>query len=54
MKQRNLISDDAINWQLWRLKTSNQWTIGKLIDNYYIITNWKFVHILDYFHFFQA
>jgi hypothetical protein len=22
-KQRNLTSDDPVNWQLWRLKTSN-------------------------------
>jgi len=31
MKQRNLTSD-VINWQLWRLKTSNWWTTGKLTD----------------------
>jgi hypothetical protein len=29
MKQRNLISDDAINQQLWPLKNSNWWTTGK-------------------------
>jgi len=29
MKQRNLISDDAVNRQLWPLKNSNRWTTGK-------------------------
>jgi hypothetical protein len=33
MKQRSLISDDAVSWQLWRLKTGNRWTTETLIDN---------------------
>lgn len=31
MTQRNLILDDPVNHQSWRLKTSNQQNIGKLI-----------------------
>jgi hypothetical protein len=31
MKQRNLTFDDAVNRQLWRLKSSNRWTTGILI-----------------------
>lgn len=30
MKQKNLKSDDPVNRQLWRLKTGNWWTTGKL------------------------
>jgi lysozyme family protein len=29
MKQRNLTSDDAVNRQLWRLKTGNRSVAGK-------------------------
>jgi len=29
MKQRNLTTDDAVNRQLWRLKTGNRWVAGK-------------------------
>jgi hypothetical protein len=32
MKERKLISDDAVNRQLWRLKASKWWTTGKLTD----------------------
>lgn len=32
MKQRNLTYDDAVNWQLWQLTTSNQQTTGKQTD----------------------
>jgi hypothetical protein len=31
IKHRNLTSDEAINRQIWRLKTSSRWTTGKLI-----------------------
>jgi hypothetical protein len=31
MNQRNVACDEAVNWQLWRLKTSNQWPTRKLI-----------------------
>ena len=31
MKQRNVISDYAVNWQVWLLNTSNGRTTGKLI-----------------------
>jgi hypothetical protein len=31
MKQRNIVSDDAVNWQLWLLNTNIRRTIGKLI-----------------------
>jgi len=39
MKGRNLTSDDAVNWQLWRLKTRDCWTTGKLIYTVYIRFN---------------
>lgn len=32
MKERRLISDDAVNRQLWRLKVSKWWTTVKLTD----------------------
>jgi len=32
MKQKNLISDDAVNRQLWPQKNSNRWTTGKKND----------------------
>jgi hypothetical protein len=32
VKQRNLTSDDATNWQIEQLKTSNWRTSGKLTD----------------------
>jgi hypothetical protein len=32
MKHGNLISDDAVNRQLWPLKNSNRWTTGKKND----------------------
>ena len=31
-KQSNLTTDDATYQQIWRLKISNQWTTGKLIE----------------------
>jgi hypothetical protein len=40
IKGRNLTSDDAINWQLWQMKTSDCWTTGKLI----------YIYILDLIH----
>jgi len=38
VKQGNLTSDDEVNGRVWRLKTSNRWTTGKLIYSYYLST----------------
>jgi len=35
MKQRSLISGDAINRQVWRCKVNNRWITGKLTHYYY-------------------
>jgi hypothetical protein len=33
MKKRNLISNDAVNRQLWCLKNGTWWTSGKLTNS---------------------
>jgi hypothetical protein len=37
--ERNLTRDDAVNRQLWRLKTCNRWTTGKLIQTDSVTAN---------------
>ena len=51
MKRKNLISDDAINRKLWRLKTSNRWITGKQIDliDIYFCNYWLWSWILQEF-----
>lgn len=44
MKWRNLTSNDVLNRQLWRLKTSDWWTTGKLIYIYFTILD--LIHII--------
>jgi len=44
MKQGNLTSDDAVNGRVWRLKTSNQRTTGKLTDICMNIYVWIYMY----------